>query len=630
MPVDLECLRTHSVSDSRTVGRRVDDERSHAWGRLPLSRRWVIGVAVALVAVVGAGGWLLVRGRQARVAVAHLQIDSSRLQGQLAGYDLTAAGRSLTAVRLDARRAHQLTGDPIWGIAAAVPVLGRDLRAARDVSSVLADLTTAARPLEPVLPHLDPKRTQASGGRVDTAALSSLAQTLPAISTSVSAGAVKIGQLNPHSLRPEMGSGVTRLNQALSTARGPLAEAVPVMKDLPAMLGGDRKRTWVVLLQQDAEARGTGGLVGAFAQVGADRGKLDLVTAQPRGVLDRGPSIPAREMPADLRSLWGRDLTEWAGFNASAHFPYTGRLVAAGWKARTGGQEPDYVAGVDQYVVSALLAGTGPVTVRGVTVGQGNAVDFLSRGVYQRWSDPHDVDAITTELVRSVFGRVTTGRFDLPALVKAMQEPVHQRRLLIWSRDEDVQRRIERLPVSGILPGDPGAFAMAVINNGGGNKLDAYLKVHTAYQPGVCSQGIRVGRITVTLTNTAPRSGLPDYVNVRTDLRQKGLTGEITHDGSNRVLLDLYGPVASSAALTTLDGQAVAPVVGRDNNHTVWRVAVPIAAGQRRTVGVVMSTRAVDGDAGTWPEVLTQPMVLPATVTNNQLRECSGTSVAAG
>jgi uncharacterized protein DUF4012 len=597
---------------------------------VPRKLRWALGAAAVTVTVIAAGVWIGVRAHQAQTTVAHLQSDGTRLRQQLSGYDLAAAGTTLTAVRLDAQRAHRLTGDPVWGVAAHIPVLGRDLRAARDVSSVLAGLTTAAQPLEHTLPELDPRRTQASGGRIDTAALTTLAQTLPAVSTQVSAGAITIGELNPGQLRPQIAGGVRTLDDALSGARTPLAEAVPVMRDLPAMLGSTGRKQWVVLLQQDAEARGTGGLVGAYAQISTDHGAMHLVRAEPRGDLDAGPAIPTTTVPADLRRLWGRDLTEWAGFNASAHFPYTGELVAEGWKKRTGGRAPDYVAAVDQYVVAGLLAGTGPVTVRGVTISENNAVEFLSRTVYDRWRNPHDVDAVTTELVREVFAKVTTGHFDLPALVKALKSPVDQRRLLLWADDRDQQHRLERLPVAGTLPGDPGPFAMAVVNNGGGNKLDAYLKVHTDYQPGGCTQGIRVNRIAVTLENTAPRGGkgLPDYVNVRSDLIKQGLSGAGTHDGSNRILLDVYGPVGATAALTTLDGEAVAPIVGRDNNHTVWRVTVPIEAGQTRTVGVVMSTQAVSGDTGTTPIVLSQPMVLPAGVSSKPLPSCNGPALA--
>jgi uncharacterized protein DUF4012 len=609
----------------------VHDEPERSDGRpRRRSRRWIIVAAGSLLVVVGAGAWLAVRGREARSAMVQLQLDGGQLQQQLAGYDLAAAGPTLTKVRADADRAHRLTGDPVWGLAGTVPVLGRDLRAARTVSAVLADLTHASRPLETVLPALDPKLIPAGGGKIDTVALSRLANALPAVSTAVSAGAVTVGELDAAGLRPEIGSGVRTLNDALATARGPLADAVPVMRTVPQMLGADGERSWVVLLQQDAEARGTGGLVGAYAVVTTDRGRVELTTAQARGVLDRGPAIPTRSLPSDLRALYGKDLTEWAGFNASPHFAYTGQLVSAGWKARSGARPPNYVAAVDQYVVAAMLAATGPVTIRKHRIDEHNAVDFLSRDVYRRWPDPKEVDEVTTELVDAVFAKFTVGRFDLPTLVRAIRAPVQQRRVLLWSANEDEQSQLSRFRISGTLPTEDGAFAMAVVNNGGGNKLDAYLKVHTDYQPGQCTAGTRVGQIAVTLTNTAPDKGLPDYVNVRSDLRQLGYTGRQTRDGSNRILLDIYGPVSSNAALTTLDGKPLAPVVGLDNNHPVWRVAVPIEAGQRRTVNVVMTTPAVDGDVGTSPVVLTQPMVMPATVSTKPLAACENSSVTRG
>jgi hypothetical protein len=609
----------------------VDDESNRAGGRgFGRPRRWTVLVAGALLVVVGAGAWIVVRGREARVAMAQLQIDGAVLQRQLVGYELGAAGPTLAKVRVDADQAHRLTGDPIWGLAGSVPVLGRDLRAARTVSAVLADLTTASRPMETLLPQLDPAVIQKGKGKIDTVALAQLAQALPAVSTAVSAGAVSVGELDATQLRPEIASGVTTLTDALGAARGPLADAVPMMRSVPAMLGGDGQRSWVVLLQQDAEARGTGGLVGAYAVVRTDHGRVKLVTAKPRTVLDRGPAIPAGALPADLRALYGSDLKEWAGFNASPHFAYTGELVSAGWNARPGTRPLNYVAAVDQYVVAAMLAATGPVTVRHISVDQTNAVEFLSRGVYQRWKDPKEVDEVTTELVDAVFAKFTVGQFDLPALITAMRRPMQDRRVLIWAADEEEQSRLARFRVSGTLPADEGPFAMAVINNGGGNKLDAYLKVHTDYQPGRCTEGTRVGQITVTLNNTAPRTGLPDYVNVRSDLLQDGVTGRRTRNGSNRILLDIYGPVGSSAALTSLDGEPLAPVTGLDNNHTVWRVEVPINAGQRRTVNVVMTTPAVDGDVGTTPLVLTQPMVKPATVSTKPLAACENSSVTRG
>jgi hypothetical protein len=254
------------------------------------------------------------------------------------------------------------------------------------------------------------------------------------------------------------------------------------------------------------------------------------------------------------------------------------------------------------------------------------AVPFLTREIYARYRDPHDVDRVTAELVQTVFARFAAGRLDLGALVRAMAAPVHERRLQIWASDPDEQRLLETMTVAGTIPDAPGPFAMAVVNNGGGNKLDAYLKVHTSYQPGACAQQVRVGHITVDLSNTAPSSGLPDYVDVRSDVGVIGLKAlglaERPKPGSNRLLVDVYGPVGGQAALVTLDGEVTPVVAGTDRGHSVWRVEVPIDPGQKRTVDVVVTQPVGIGPEPLRPDVLLQPMVNPATATVGTLPPC--------
>jgi hypothetical protein len=382
----------------------------------------------------------------------------------------------------------------------------------------------------------------------------------------------------------------------------------------------------MVLLQQDAEARATGGLVGAYAILRTDHGTLSLESAQSRRALDAGPPIPTDAAPESLRDLWGSDLSEWAGLNLSPHFPWTGQLVAAGWKRGHPSEPLNYVVGVDQGMVAAMLAGTGPVTVEGIRLDSGNVQAFLSRGIYARFSNPLVVDAVTAELVQEVFARFAAGKIDIPAMVTAMRAPLREGRLQVWSADQDEQRQLETLSIGGALPEAPGAFAMAVINNGGGNKLDAYLKVRTTYDPGPCSQQVRVGRIAVQLENDAPRSGLPAYVTPRSDLielRRLGKRAPKAIVGSNRILLDVYGPVGAQAALTTLDGKPLTPVNGFDRGHSVWRVDVPIDPGQRRTVEIFLTQPVPAVSAETRAVVRTQPMVLPATITAARLTPCS-------
>ena len=85
--------------------------------------------------------------------------------------------------------------------------------------------------------------------------------------------------------------------------------------------------------------------------------------------------------------------------------------------------------GLDQYVVAGLLAGTGPMQVRGVTVTSDNAVAFLSKDIYRLFPDVNDKDAVVGELVQDVFARLLIGEVDLRALVEGLKGPVSQRRL---------------------------------------------------------------------------------------------------------------------------------------------------------------------------------------------------------
>lgn len=573
-----------------------------------------MGIIALAAAGVGAATWTAWQASRLGGVVERMRADGLHLQAQLKASDLRGAAATATRLRGEANRARSLTSGPRWAVAAHLPGVGREVHAVRAVTRSVAEILDAAQPLEGVLPRLDPRTQKAAGGRVDVEALARAAAVLPAVSQAVDAASSRMQVIDPMPLQSSVGSGVRTLQSVLGQIRGPLDGAAATFEVIPTMLGAHRPQTYAVLLEQDAEARGTGGLVGSFAVVRAHQGALSLVQAQSRGALDNGPAIPVSALPGSLQELWGTDLTEWAGLNLSPHFPWTGQLVASGWAAQRRTPELDYVVGIDAYVVAALLAGTGPVSVDGITLDSTNTVQVLSRDIYARIADPARVDRATAGLVHEVFDRISAGKFSLAPIVAAMIDPALHRRLTIWAADPAIEGKLAGLSIGGSLPDTPGPFAMAVVNNGGGNKLDAYLSVATAYDPGPCEENVRLGHITVTLTNTAPRRGLPDYVSARTDLAEEHRPNPVV--GSNRLILDVYGPVGATSPLANLDGEGVPVTAGIDRNHPVWRVIVPINPGQTRTVDVLVVDPVINGiSKEPTPVVLAQPMAIPATAT---------------
>ena len=92
---------------------------------------------------------------------------------------------------------------------------------------------------------------------------------------------------------------------------------------------------------------------------------------------------------------------------------------------------------------------------------------------------------------------------------------------------------LTRVKMAGVFPQLNGGDGVAVtVDNGSGNKIDAYLEMTVEHVvAGQSADGVRQSTVTVTLTNTAPASGLPPYVI-------GNLVG--LPDGTNRTWLSVY------------------------------------------------------------------------------------------
>jgi len=576
-------------------------------------------LALALLVPVLVVLWLGVRGAMAYGRLSAIQTTATRVRVDAKALDFTALSADLRDFRDQAGAAHELTGDPVWGLLTHVPLIGSDASAARQTSQVLDSLGAASAPLAAILPRLTPASLKAPDGRINVASLRSVGPALVAVSDAVGEARRSLAQIDTRGVIGRLSHGITQLRSALDGVAGPLRGAAPVVSALPGMLGADGQRSWFVGLENLAEARGTGGFLGGFAVITANNGMIKLSQAQASNQGLTASPIPTAFLPRGLLNMWGSDLAQWNGLNLSPHFPYTGSLVAAGWAARSGAAL-DGVLFIDQPTISALLAGTGPITVRGVTLDASNVEEFLTTGLYARFPNVGDKDAVVLELVRGVFAKVSVGQFNLVTLLKALRGPAADGGVLAYSTHAQEEVSLAGVSLGGGLPEAPGPTAMAVINNGSGNKMERYLNVGVDYVQGDCAGPVRTGDIAVTLTNLAPSSGLPGYVTQRNDL----LPGQPRPPvGSTREILDVYGPVGSTAVAVSLDGQAAAFSIGVDRRHPTWRVDVELAPGQTRTVEVQFLQQLEPSSANLMPVILAQPMVIPQSLHVEPGRPCS-------
>ena len=309
-------------------------------------------------------------------------------------------------------------------------------------------------------------------------------------------------------------SQITTLDDALRSAD--LAVRI-----LPTMLGQDGPKRYFLAFQNEAEARGTGGLPGAFAIIEANRGKLrftrlesDTTLNGVASTLDFGPAYRQLYKGAGATSLY-------VNGNLSPHFPYAARIWASMWQQYSR-EHVDGVIAVDPTALSYLLAVTGPATLPdGSQVSAANAVALTQRNQYAKFRGLSAAAiaqrrAYQLGIASAASKKILDGRGEPTALMRAVGKAAGERRILVWSADHAVQADLARTSVAGIIPTTAAPYVGLSIVNGGGNKLDYYLDRSLTWRRTGCGS-TRQTTVSITLTNNAPARGLPPYVTSRGD-----------------------------------------------------------------------------------------------------------------
>ncbi|GAA3024188.1 DUF4012 domain-containing protein [Streptosporangium longisporum] len=568
-------------------------------------RRTAVICLLALVAVlVSAGGWSAHLGLSVRDHLEATRGALLRLRAAVSAGQPSLVAAPLADAARHAAEARRLTAGADWSLLTRLPTVGQAASTVRGLSEGVAELTGVLNDLQRVGAAFitagtpspgDPRRLLAA---VETAA--------PVLDEAVA----RLARVSSRLASTPARTGVDELDQARGTAlreidelRGTLGDAVTAAALLPPMLGGDDPRRYFLAFQTNAEARGTGGLVGAFGILRLDRGKVVIERLSSNNDLDTSP-VPVTDPGRGFLGRYGPNATRMLSVsNLSPHFPYAAAIWTGLWErqART---RLDGAIATDPVGLAHLLRVIGPVTVPGgEVVTAGNVVDLTERVAYARYPDPLARKVFLMGIARAV-GEALPAAFADPArLLPVLAGMASDRRLQIWSRHRAEQRLLARTPLGGVLPSRPGPFAALVVNNSAGGKLDYYLERSLHYRLGPCRDGRRSSTVRVRLTNDVPSKTLPSYVTGRLDNAGMGRH----RPGSNLLWVSLYAGVGAEVTAARLDGDRAPIIRETERSRPVYSTMVEFAPGQSRVLELDL-TEPVSNEP---PLVPVQPLVRP-------------------
>jgi uncharacterized protein DUF4012 len=575
--------------------------------------RWLAAAGTAgLVLVAAAYGLVALRARSP------LEQGLDRLTAGLAAArrgDDKVAARQFGAATSAFRRADRLLDGPWAGPARAVPVIGHNARAAATMVETAESLTRAATR---AAGDADTDRLTVHGGRLDLDHVRSLEGPLDEVAAALRRAATRLDAARGPWLAGPVAQRLDVLADEVAETRPEVELAVDAVRVLPAVFGADAPSRWLVAFVTPVEARGRTGLVANYAELTATDGRVEMTRFGRADELERSGTPGAERTvsgPRDYLAQWGRfePGATWRNITMSPHFPSVGRVMAELYP-QSGGRPVDVVVALDPEGLAALLRFTGPIGVAGVgePLTADNAARFLLHDQYLELPDkPTRVDVLES-LARTTFDRLTT--IDLPgprALADALGDVVAGGHVHAFSPDADQQDLVEQVGLDGALPPVDGDALTVVSNNAVGNKIDLFLRRDVDYDVtwDPATEAVRA-RATVTLTNDAPRAGLPATV-----IGSSLPPAVAPAPGTNRTYLSIYSPWGLDEAL--VDGRAATVESQREQGRFVYTLLLDVPPdGGRRTVTLHLEGRIPDRDRYRL-DVTTQPLVEPDRLTTS-------------
>jgi Protein of unknown function (DUF4012) len=488
--------------------------------------------------------------------------------------DAEAAVREFEDAEAAFRRAEESTGGFLAQPARLVPGLSQNVRALNVLAAAGSELASTGAT---TATEADIEALQLHGGAIDLDRVAAMEEPLAEARTALEDFDDALAEISSPWLVAPVGNAVDDLKERTTEALPDAQVALDAVRLAPEILGGNGPRTYFVAFVTPSELRGSGGILGNFAQLDAVDGRVELSRTGRNEDLNNASDPFLREitdMPEFTSRYSGWEPAQfWQNVTMSPDFPTTASVIEQLY-FQSGGVPVDGVISVDPTALAALLRLTGPVDVPGLPapLTHRNAEDILLRDQYIEFPARGDRADFLDEASRLTFEALTSR--DLPApqvIADSLSPAVQGDHLRAHSVHPEEQALFDRLDLDGAMAPVDVDYLGVVTQNGSANKIDIFLHRTVEYDVTLDpATGQATASVDITLTNDAPPSGLPDYVIGNSEELALG-------PGFSRVWLSVYTAMFLEGA--TADGEELEMAPGTELGRQVYSEFVTLAPG---------------------------------------------------
>lgn len=284
-------------------------------------------------------------------------------------------------------------------------------------------------------------------------------------------------------------SALTKVSKFLPIGQDEKKELEVVNKIVAEITKNDDvERTFLIMLQNEAELRPGGGFLGQYAILKIKNGQVTSTFVEDANLLDQRISakIPA---PFPFKRMMQIKNWKFRDSNFSPDFPTN--VEKAKYFLRLAGKSSaglDGVIAVNSVVFNNVLGLTGPITVPGYSgeYNQENGSRKLEEQVEKAYIMNPEIDtqnrkAILKKMAPIILEKLLT-LGNVPKVAELMHQELKDRNVMLNFTDPALQEAVASVHWDGTVPTDwDGDYLMAVDANMGALKTDHYIKREMRY-----------------------------------------------------------------------------------------------------------------------------------------------------
>jgi hypothetical protein len=550
-----------------------------------LKRKLILAVLAVIALVIVAGAYVAFRVRNELVAARSALTQSPAELNQ----------DSINDADVHLAAALDELNSPVAKVLRFIPIARQNLvaleRVARDTRPVLE----AAGDLNEVFDRFDSEGLLRNG-RVDIGLVDSVREPLQREVDRLHDLEQTLERHRTGWLLPPLWDELNQLLIRVQSLHAGARKAAGLAEVAGGIFGGNGPRTYLIVLLNNAELRGAGGIPSGLGTLEVDEGRLSLGEFFYAPEL-RGPR-PYKRVPApvDFRRRWGRfwaDRTFWVNTTLSSDVPDVALVASRLFKAIPG-VSTDGVLLADPHGVAALMQPEATIGGLGKdrTIAASELAQFAYSDVYKREAkgsvlDRHDELLRIGQLAfKEILNSGIGGRPQLIAAGKA----IGGGHLRFISFDPREQLMLEAAGATGDLQPPEGDVLFVTAYNEGADKLDFWARrsiEHTCAIEGDAASCTT----SVTLTNQAP-DGLPPIVAGKP-------YGVLTS------FLEVYIPESAEVTFVERDQRETRYLENSEDGHTAVGFDLRLEPGESTTVAVGYD---LELEGGYSLEVIPQPL----------------------